>query len=84
MLLKLPKKSKESFIDYSNETEELTIKTLMGIGYSAYEAESYLSKLRIQRLSEIDNDCKNENYNKELRIPPDRMKRFETKKGYKK
>jgi len=84
LLFALYKKSKGSFIDYSNETEELTIKSLMGIGYSAYEAEAYLSKLRIQRLSENDNDCKNGNYNKELRIPPDRMKRFETKKGNKK
>lgn len=79
MLLVLIKKSEKKFIDYSNETEELTIKSLVEIGYSAYEAEAYLSKLKIQRLSENDNGCKNKHYNKELRIPPDRMKDFETK-----
>lgn len=81
MLLKLPKKTKECFIDYSNETEDLTILSLVGIGYSPYEAAAYLSKLKIQRLSHNDNDCKNKDYNKELRIPPDRMKRFDIKRG---
>lgn len=77
----LSKKLKKCFIDYSNETEELTIKSLVDIGYSAYEAEAYLSKLMIKRLSENDSGCKNEDYNNELRMPPDRMKRFETKRG---
>lgn len=79
----MSKKSKGSFIDYSNETKDLTILSLVGIGYTPYEAAAYLSKLKIQRLSENDNDCKNVHYNKELRMPDDRMKRFETKKGYK-
>jgi hypothetical protein len=78
-LLALSKKSKGSFIDYSNETEDLTILSLVGIGYTPYEAAAYLSKLKIQRLSENDSGCKNEHYNKELRMPRDRMKRFEQK-----
>ena len=47
---------KGSFVDYSNETEEITIEKLMEKGYSAYEAEAYLSKLNIQRLFASDND----------------------------
>lgn len=77
------KKAKGSILDYSNETKDLTIKHLVSIGYSVYEAQAYLSKLRIQRLSENDNGCKNEDYNKELRMPPDRMKVFEQNKGNK-
>lgn len=80
-MLKLSKISCPSFLDYSNETEDLTIEKLMSKGFSAYEASAYLSKLRIQRLSENDNDCKNELYNPELRIPKDRMKTFSDKKG---
>lgn len=76
-LLDLPNKTKGSFVDYSNETEELTIKSLVDIGYSAYEADAYLRKLKIQRLSNNDNGCKNEHYNKELNMPNDRMRQFE-------
>jgi len=82
-LFKLPKISSPSFLDYSNETEDLTIEKLMSNGFSAYEASAYLSKLRIQRLSENDNDCKNELYNPELRMPKDRMNTFVDKKGEK-
>ncbi len=81
MLLKLPKIGSPSFLDYSNETEELTIEKLMKNGFSAYEASAYLNKLRIQKLSENDNDCKNDVYNPELRLPVDRMKNFIDKKG---
>lgn len=81
MLLKLSKISSPSFLDYSNETEELTIENLMSNGFSAYEASAYLNKLRIQKLSENDNGCRNELYNPELRMPKDRMKNFIDKKG---
>ena len=68
------------FINYSNETEDMTIESLMKRGFTAYEAEAYLSKLKIQKLFENDNDCKNEFYNPELNMPQDRMKNFNPKK----
>lgn len=70
----------ECVADYSNETEEFTIKSLLGNGFSVYEATAYLSKLRIKRLSENDNGCKNEFYNHDLRMPKDRMGTFIDKK----
>lgn len=81
MLFKLPKLSSPRVLDYSNETGELTIEKLMKNGFSAYEASAYLNKLRIQRLSENDNDCKNAVFNPDLRLPVDRMKNFVDKKG---
>jgi hypothetical protein len=80
LLSKLPKIAKPSFLDYSNETEGLTIEKLMNNGFSAYEASAYLNKLRIQRLSENDNNCKNDVFNLDLRLPVDRMKGFVDKK----
>jgi len=81
--LKLSKKNRPSIADYSNETEELTIKSLMGNGFTANEASAYLNKLMIQRLSENDNDCRNDVYNPDLMIPADRMYRFADKRGKK-
>lgn len=80
-MLKLSEKVKGSVIDYSNETEELTIKSLVDKGFTAYEASAYLNKLMIKKLSENDNDCKNVDYNSELRMPMDRMKKFKDKRG---
>lgn len=69
------------FVDYSNETSDLTIEILMKRGFSAYEASAYLSKLNIQKLFANDNDCTNVRFNPELRLPPDRMKNSKYKKG---
>lgn len=71
-----------AFVNYDNETEEMTIEILMKRGFSACEAEAYLNKIYIQRLFENDNDCTNMRFNPELRIPKDRMKQFNiSKKG---
>jgi len=71
---------KGSFVNYSNETEEITIEKLMKKGYSAYEAEAYLSKLNIQRLFASDNDCKNIDFNPELYVPVPRIEIIKPKR----
>lgn len=75
------KNTKGHFLDYSIETEEMTLKSLVEKGFSVDMASSYLMKLKIKKLSENDNDCKNEVYNQELKMPPDRMKKFKNKRG---
>ena len=71
---------KGSFVDYSNETEEITIEKLMEKGYSSCQAEAYLSKLNIKKLFENDNDCKNIDFNPELYIPQARIEIIKPKR----
>lgn len=62
-----------SFVNFANETEEITIEKLMKKGYSAYEAEAYLSKLNIQRLFDNDNNGKNVDFSPDLYLPQPRI-----------
>lgn len=80
MLIKLSVIKSSNFIDYSNETDELTVEILMEKGFSIYEASAYLSKINVKKISEKDNGCNNEKFNPELRMPRDRMKDFKNKK----
>jgi hypothetical protein len=80
IIVKVNEVKKENFVDYSNETADMTIKSLMEKGYSVCQASSYLSKLRIKKLFESDNGGKNADYNRDLfGTPPDRMAGWKNK-----
>ena len=79
MLEKLNFLKINNIVDYSKETNELTIEMLMSKGFSAYEASAYLNKLKIQKIIENDMGGKNEFFNKDLQLPADRMKDFVNK-----
>jgi len=76
----LEKMDSSNFIDYSNETETLTIKDLLDSGFSPYESAAYLSKMKIQKFFENDNGGKNEDFKRERGIDQLPLPRSKTKK----